>query len=245
MGTFSVPRYAVYYSPASDGALWRFGSAVLGYDGFSGTEVPQLVPPGFDLASWRALTAEPRAYGFHATIKAPFRLSEGKSEATLIAMLTDFAASQSVFDLPSLQVSALDARSGEGAFIALLEPETTPALVALERGTMLALEPCRAPLTDKEFNRRRPDTLTDRQRACLNAYGYPYVLEDFRFHMTLTDRVPEERVEAALSGLKALYSEHVGNPGVPIDALTLFKQEAGANRFKVLARAPLGNGVTE
>lgn len=238
MGTFSVPRYAVYFVPPVDSALYRFGTAVLGYDAAAGVEVPQLVPEGFDLATWRALTVEPRAYGFHATIKAPLRLAEGKTEESLIAAFNDIAAALEPFKLPILQTTPIDAREGEGAFIALMEPGLTPALEALENEVMLSLDPFRAALTDKEYVRRRPEKLTDRQRYYLNAYGYPYVLEDFRFHMTLTSRVPEEQVDMAIKGLARLFNEQVGSTGVLVDSLALYKQEAGASRFKQLARAP-------
>ena len=74
----SKPRYAVYYAPAADSALWRFGSATLGYDALTGEDLPFAVPPGCDLALWPAFTEEPRRYGFHATLKAPFELADGR-----------------------------------------------------------------------------------------------------------------------------------------------------------------------
>lgn len=237
-------RYAIYYAPHPDSALWRFGSAVLGYDGASGQAVPQIVPEGFDTPTWRLLTADPRVYAFHATLKAPFRLAEGQTEEALLEALNVFAAAQAPFQLPRLEVAAVDARAGEGAFVALVEPRPTPALLALENAVVEAFEPFRAPLTDKEFARRLPETLTARQRDCLNRYGYPFVLEDFRFHLTLTGRVPEEQVEAARAGLAALHAQYVGHEPVRVDALALFRLEAGAAQFKVLARAPFGAAVT-
>lgn len=241
-------RYAIYYAPHPDSALWRFGSAVLGYDAASGDDVPQLAPEGFDTPTWRLLTADPRVYGFHATIKAPFRLVEGQSEQELVAEFGRFAAAQRPFDLRRLDVTAVDARAGQGAFIALVEPPAapqTPALLALEQAAVDAFEPFRAPLTDKEFARRLPETLTARQRENLHHFGYPFVHEDFRFHLTLTGRVPEEQVEAARAGLAALHAQHT--PGGPerIDALALFRQEAGAPRFRILTRVPFGGAGGE
>ncbi|MGI6246393.1 MAG: DUF1045 domain-containing protein [Pseudochelatococcus sp.] len=240
-----VTRYAVYFAPEPTDALWRFGSAVLGYDGASGEEVPQLVPEGFEAPAWRLLTADPRLYAFHATIKAPFRLAADQTEETLAAALTEFAASRQRFVLPALQVTAIADRQG-GAFIALTESkglgsrglaEPTPALLALERDTVKVFEPFRAPLTDKEFAKRCPEALTERQLGHLKAYGYPHVFEDFRFHLTLTGRVPEEKVEKALNGLTKLYGEHVGQARVPVEALALYRQ-TGNERFRVFARAP-------
>lgn len=236
-------RYAIYFMPHPDSAFWRFGSAVLGYDAASGDSVPQIGPEGFDLASWRLLTADPRAYGFHATIKAPFRLAQGVGEQELVAEFGRFAAAQTPFDLPRLEAAAIEARAGKGAFIALVEPvakPATPALLALEHAAVEAFEPFRAPLTDKEFARRLPERLTERERANLDRYGYPFVHEDFRFHLTLTGLVPSAQVEAARAGLAALHAEQVGIGPVPVDGLGLFRQEAGEPNFKVLTRVPFG-----
>lgn len=231
-------RYAIYFAPDPDSALWRFGSAVLGYDGVTGEDVPDIVPEGFEIPDWRLLTADPRAYGFHATIKAPFRLAQDQTEEDLVTALQAFADSRTPFVLPKLEVAIVGAREGEGAFVALVEPKPSPALAELEAAALEAFEPFRAPLTDKEFSRRLPETLTTRQRDYLNRYGYPFVLEDFRFHLTLTGRVPEDEVEAVHASLEALYKQHVGNESVRVDALAVYHQEKGAGRFRVLARAP-------
>lgn len=242
--SFQAARYAIYFAPPPDSALWQFGSAVLGYDSASGEDVTQIVPEGFDLPTWRLLTADPRTYGLHATIKAPFRLVEGQTEDALIETLAAFAARRASFDLSGPSVTAIEVREGDDAFIALVEPQPTPALLELERDTVEAFEAFRAPLTDKEFARRRPETLSQRQRESLDRYGYPFVLDDFHFHMTLTGRVPANQVEAARTGLAALYAAHVGHAPLRFDALTLFRQEPGAARFKILTRAPFAAGIS-
>ncbi|MEN3351695.1 MAG: hypothetical protein V7632_5330, partial [Bradyrhizobium sp.] len=78
----SHPRYAIYHAPAPDSVLHRFGSTMLGYDAASGDDLrfPDGVTP-----DWRELTQDPRKYGFHATLKAPISLADGKDEAGLIA----------------------------------------------------------------------------------------------------------------------------------------------------------------
>ena len=77
-------RYAIYYAPDPASALWLFGSSVLGYDARTGRNVPLLAPAGISLADWEMATTDPRRYGFHATLKAPFRLALGMSEAALL-----------------------------------------------------------------------------------------------------------------------------------------------------------------
>jgi len=242
-GTALQPaRYAIYAAPSADSALWRFGSAVLGYDAETGDDVTQLVPPGIDPARFRALTSDPRLYGFHGTIKAPFRLAPGVSEADLLAAFARFSAGRYRFTLAPLVLRAVGRQPREGAFIALVEREPAPALAALERATVEAFEPLRAPLTEAEVKKRRPEKLSAQQRGYLDRYGYPYVFEEFRFHMTLTNRVPEAEVEAVMAGLATLYEEAVPPVPVAIDQLALFKQEPGIRedgepaRFRIMAR---------
>src|SRR4051794_24659558 len=108
----AAPRYAIYFAPPPESALWRFGSGVLGYDASTGADAPLLAPDGFLPAEWRDLTAEPRRYGFHATLKAPFRLAEGATEADLAAAMARFAAQRPPVST-ELFVTAL------GSFVAL------------------------------------------------------------------------------------------------------------------------------
>ncbi|MFC7398629.1 DUF1045 domain-containing protein [Chelatococcus sp. GCM10030263] len=235
-------RYAVYFAPPPDSALGRFGSAILGYDAESGADMVQRVPAGIDAERFRALTTHPRVYGFHATLKAPFRLAPQVSEATLLAAFASFAAKRRRFQLAPLALRAVGRQPGAGAFIALAEREPAPALAALERATVEAFEPFRAALTEAEYKKRRPDKLTGQQRAYLDRYGYPYVFEEFRFHMTLTNRVPEAEVESVVAGLATLYEEVVPSVPVVVDQLVLFKQEQAMRengepaRFRVIAR---------
>src|SRR5438876_2656869 len=69
MATF--PRYAIYYVAAPGTDLDRFGTQLLGYDAYSGADLPfpndiiRMAP------NWRDMTKDPRKYGFHATLKAP------------------------------------------------------------------------------------------------------------------------------------------------------------------------------
>src|SRR5258708_19714311 len=85
------PRYAIYFVPAADTALYRFGAAALGYDCFTGADIATLDALPVDAGAWRELTREPRRYGFHATLKAPFHLAAGPTEPKLIGVFLDFS----------------------------------------------------------------------------------------------------------------------------------------------------------
>jgi hypothetical protein len=228
-------RYGLYLAPPALSDLWAFGCGVLGYDAERGADVPQIVPPSQDPASFHVLTEDPRRYGFHATMKAPFRLAEGRTVEELQAALADFCADRTAFRLPRLEVKAVGANAAGDAFIALVEPAPTPELIALERDLVLGFEPFRAPLTDAEIARRNPDRLTERQRENLMTYGYPGVLDLFRFHLTLTGRAPAADVPRLEAELAALYAERVPEPGMLVDQVALFEQIDGG-RFTVRER---------
>lgn len=223
-------RYALYAAPAPDSALWRFGSSVIGYDAALALEAAFPEESLFAADDWAPLTADPRRYGFHGTLKAPFVLAEGRSEAELLDAAAAFAQRQRTFVVPRLEVSLLK------AFVALVPAEPSAALDALAADCVRHFEPFRAPLSDSDRARRLAAPLTDRQRQHLDTWGYPYVFEDFRFHMTLTGALPEDRREPVRAALAALYAP-LAAP-FAVDALAVFRQERREDRFTVLARLP-------
>jgi putative phosphonate metabolism protein len=225
----TAPRYALYYAPAVDSPLWRFGSAVLGYDAVTGEDVPALVPPGCDPVAWPDLTAEPRRYGFHATLKAPFELSAGRSEPQLRAFAHNYAAGLERVPLAGLSVAAL------GRFVALVPSAESQALQRFAFTLVQAFEPFRAPLSEADMARRLQSPLTPAHRAYLEAYGYPYVGDAFRFHMTLTGSLPPEQVAPVKDALALAYAQAVpGETPFAIDRIGLFKQETRKSRFRLL-----------
>lgn len=227
-------RYAVYFAPEPGSALWQFGSRVIGYDAATGEDQSFLVPEGWTDRDWRDATAEPRRYGFHATLKAPFRLAEGATEAGLAEAFAAFAAGRPAPSPVPLRVELLD------TFVALVPAAPSPGIAALEEAVLRAFEPFRAPLSPAERARRRPETLTARQRHALDIWGYPHVLEDFRFHMTLSGRLPSTRAPETRDALARLAAGQTLSGTIPIDRLGLFRQGAGEERFRIVASAPLG-----
>ena len=100
-----------------------------------------------------------------------------------------------------------------------------------------ATDPLRAPLSAAEIARRRPDRLTKRQRRLLNRWGYPFVMQEFRFHMTLTDRLPPDQTAGMLHRLGAHVAPVLPRP-LRIDDLCLFGEDAGG-RFHLMHRFAL------
>lgn len=171
-------RVAVYYAPRPDDPLFAAGSAWLGRDAESGAPMPQPNLP--DIA---ALTAEPRGYGFHATLKPPMRLAEGRTWDALLQAARDLAERVAAFALPPLAVSDVH------GFLALRETEPCPPLQALAEACVATLDPFRAQPSPAELERRRRGGLTAQQDAMLLRWGYPYVFDTWFFHMTLTRRL--------------------------------------------------------
>jgi hypothetical protein len=100
------------------------------------------------------------------------------------------------------------------------------------------LDAFRAPLTGAEFARRRPDALTPRQRELLKAWGYPYVLAEFRFHLTLTDRIPRHRRPAVEHVLSGWFAGSLG-ADVPVAALAVFTEAEPGAPFLLHSLHPL------
>jgi len=100
-------RYAIYYAPKPDSPLDRFGAAWLGRSAHTGAAVDRTAVPGIEPRRLHELTAEPRRYGFHGTLKPPFALREGTTAADLVEAARAFAAVRAPFLLPPLRLAAL------------------------------------------------------------------------------------------------------------------------------------------
>jgi hypothetical protein len=229
-------RYALYLAPPPESALWRFGCRVLGRDAATGESIEGYAPPGFSPEGWSEIAAEPRRYGFHATLKAPFYVRDGRTVGELEARVEALAASFTAFDLGALRASALKPGGGESGFVALTPAARLAELAALESRALRELDVFRAPPSEAEIGRRRPDRLSERQRNYLNAWGYPYVLEEFRLHFTLTGAVAAP--EALRVQLAEDFASEVPDPSFAVDAVVLFEQPEG-EAFRIRRRFPL------
>ena len=219
------PRYAIYFAAGADSALSRFGAELLGYDVYTGDEMPFPADASRVAPDWRDVTADPRKYGFHGTLKAPMALASGRTEAELIAVCAAFAGKAR--PMPSIR-PVVDSISG---FIAVIPAEPVGTLQQLAADCVREFDDFRAPMTAEDRARRKPDKLTERQRDYLDRWGYPYVMEEFRFHMTLTGRLDAERRGPILEMLRARFSA-LGLETLAIDRIALFKQDDARARFR-------------
>ena len=214
-------RYAVYFVPRDGTALAAFGARVFGADAAaSGIG---------EAAIWNTGA---RRYGFHATLKAPFHLKPGCTQADVIETARNVAASLNRFEIPKLEVSLVD------DFIALTPLGPSDSLRALGDTCVRGFEPLRAPLSRADIERRLASGLTSAELAYLDAWGYPYVFEGFQFHMTLTDALAPMDAARLRVALAAQYAAFDGP--IAIDAITVCRQPTRDASFEVWRRFDLG-----
>lgn len=213
LATRMGPRYAIYFSPAPDSAWGRFGRAWLSRES--------------------DLVRAARRYGFHATLKTPFRLAGGARLGELTAALDRFCAARAAFELPAMEVRALR------DFIAVVPVASDARLAAIAAECVQRFDRWRAPLSDDEIRRRRSRILTQREEANLARWGYPWVLEDFRFHFSLSG--PHDPGEAAARLAQAARAAAAKLAGAPFcfDAISVFEEPAPGAAFREVHRAPL------
>jgi Protein of unknown function (DUF1045) len=230
-------RYALYLAPPPESDLWRFGSDVIGRDAASDASIEGFAPEGYDPEGWRESTSEPRRYGFHMTLKAPFRLRADLDVVDLMDRVAAFARTRQPFAAGELHVSEMAADEGRG-FVVLKPKGDLKALRSFEESAVRTLDSVRAPWTREECGRRSVSRLTPRQRYYLEAWGYPYVIDEFRPHFTLTSAIANAgRVAKALDWEFRL---RIPSPALGVKALTLFGEKEPGGEFKVLRRFALG-----
>src|ERR1700742_5175794 len=100
-------RYAIYFCPSSGAPLHRLGSHWLGRDATTCATLDPYLPDLMRREDWLRVTENPRRYGFHATLKPPFRLAEDVTLEDLQAALREFAQRRDSFEAPRLGVRTI------------------------------------------------------------------------------------------------------------------------------------------
>ena len=180
MNTENAYRYAIYYAPEASSAWWAMGSHWLGRCALTGRQLAQPVIEGVAPDLMHTYTQDPRRYGWHATLKAPFVLAPGESLSSLISGLRTIASQVSAFDMPRLQVST------DGGFLALRPIGHHKHIHNTADACVTSLQALTQPLSAEDLARRRQKKLTALQERYLQEWSYPWVLNEFQFHMSLT-----------------------------------------------------------
>lgn len=224
-------RYAVYFTPPKESPLTRLAAAWLGRDPFTGAAMTPPAIAALAPAEIAFHTAAARRYGFHATLKAPFHLAAGESDSSLADAIARFAAEVEPFAIPRLAVGQLD------GFFALLPAAPTAALNRLANDVVRAFDRFRSPLSEAEIERRNPDALSAEEFHNLHRWGYPYVFDAFRFHMTLTGRVGGGEAERVRAALEEVFGAVLAAP-VPVEGIALFVEPEPGAPFTVHSYSP-------
>ncbi|GAA4020860.1 DUF1045 domain-containing protein [Actimicrobium antarcticum] len=225
-----MTRYALYFAPPSASLWWQAGCRWLGRDPEGLLEQLDPHAPRRDHA---------RRYGFHATLKAPFRLVDGVTEAQLLALVREVVADQVPLQLQAPAIGLL------GDFLALLVAGPHADSAALAQRCVSQVDPLRAPPTPSDLTRRRNAGLTARQNALLQRWGYPYTEEEFRFHMTLSDSLAMVDPAAIAAMRMAAGLAFAGAMTTPLmlEGVAVFREDVAGAPFRLIARCPFGGAA--
>lgn len=225
-------RYAIYWAPQAGSALAELGEAWLGRSTEAATVAARPAVAGFSATALDAITAEPRRYGLHATLKPPFRLAAGWRAEGLAKALAGFAHGLAPASAPPLRLKRI------GGFLALVPGGPAPLLQSLAAACVAHFDGFRAPPEAQEIARRERAGLTAAQRENLRRWGYPYVMAEFRFHVTLTGPLEPETAARLEPPLAALFAPAMA-AGLDIHELALFREPAPGAPFELVQRAAM------
>ena len=217
-------RYAIYYIP--DLPLFQIGSDWLGWNSITGQET-------LLSADHCRITDRPRKYGFHATVKPPFSLASNSTQGDLQDAFQTFCASVSPATGGTLKISRL------GRFLAMTQDVQSNEVTELAASTVSHFDKFRAPLSDQDIAKRRQRRLTPQQDALMLRWGYPYVMQEFKFHMTLTGPLAPNEIDAIEHDANTRFQEFIGQP-LKIASLALLGEDSDSGRFHVVDKLSLG-----
>lgn len=235
-GFAESPRYALYYAPRAEEALAVAACRWLGRNPETG-EARAISPvPGVSYERLLEVVADPCLYGFHGTLKPPMALVDGATERDLLDAVGRLAAAERPIEVPTMALAGLS------DFLALVPSDCSSGLQDLADRCVVEFDEFRRPADAAELGRRRLAGLTQRQDELLVRWGYPYVLEQWRFHLTLTGRLRDESERRIIMDqLRRRFAAFVDRPLLVRD-LCVFRQPAPGRPFIVLARFRLGGG---
>jgi hypothetical protein len=220
-------RVGLYYAPAIDDPLWSRAAAWLGRD--PETNAPCKQP---DLPDIAGITADPRGYGFHATLKPPMRLRAGVTWNDVVTATEEVAAGLPAFDLPPMAVTDLQ------GFLALCDTTPSTALQACADLCAVGLDHLREPPDAAEIARRTAPYHSPAHKIMLARWGYPYMFATWFFHMTLTRRLSPAEKAIYMPAAEAHFGDLPSQPRRVTD-LCLYTQAAIGAPFTLAMRFPL------
>jgi ribose 1,5-bisphosphokinase len=232
-----MTRYALYFAPEPHTPWWRAGCHWLGRDPASDADATlacaQPDIPGLPRLLLAKLTSDARRYGFHATLKAPFRLQGGFTEAHLVEMAEAFCDAQKPLFVPDVEVGRI------GKALALRATGDTRQIDDLALRCLQYFDLLRAAPTAAEQHKYRARGLSAREEELLQRWGYPYAEEHFRFHMSLSDSLVElddASIDALCEAATAHFAHARASEPLAIEGLSIFREIERGTPFQVWKR---------
>ena len=227
-------RYAICFAPERDSPLETLGCEWLGRDKAGGFVDRRVEVRGLTPDRLTTLTKGPRSYGMHGTLKPSFELRPHATEKALLTVAEVIARSFSPIELPPMEL-------GEIGYIVSLVPEaSSAALEDLAAACVRAFDGFRSPLTQAEEEAYKRNRLTVHQRQMLVHWGYPYVMEEFDFHISLTDPVIDEDERAAIKTTVEHLAKDILHKPLMMRELVVFSQKGPEAPMSIIARFPFG-----
>lgn len=225
-------RFAIYYAPDRDSTLWRRGCDWLGRDAAAKTFLrqPEFKKIGTD--EFADATALPRRYGLHATIRPPMRLAAGVDLERLQAVARALSAR-----LPIVEIGKFEVKLFRG-FLALVPEKQKSAVTSLAADCVSYFEPMRAPLEVEEQVARMGAGLTDAQMLLLDKYGYPYVMDEYRMHISLTGPLEESQRKVFKAAAERWFEKALEEDYV-LNSISIFHEPGAGEPFERIADFPL------
>ena len=215
------PRFSIYFAPSDNSELAEFGRQVLQDEALE-NDYPERIK----------ITRKAAHYGFHSTFKAPMELAEGADLNQLLQAVETFVRTKKPVALKGLGPNRIK------GFHALTLPASNE-VDQFAADVVTSFDHFRAPMSEADRARRNPSELSARQREYLERYGYPHVLDEFRFHMTLSHRLDNiAESNSYHTWLLDLFSKTVTETPW-LDRLAIFSQPNRASAFTRIAEFPV------
>lgn len=183
-------RYAIYYAPPKESNLEEFGRYWFGWDPLNAKLInnKQRINylNGFGIKNLKNIDKNvliAKKYGFHGTLIPPFKLNKNYSTNLLFKKTEDIAKKFKKFKFYKFKLKKIN------NFYAFVQNKKNNNINKLSNRLVRELFKFRSPLTKKEIDRRNPSKLSKLQLNILHKWGYPYLMSEFNFHMTLASEV--------------------------------------------------------
>ena len=222
----NISRFAIYFVPPESNDLTRFTASWFGWDVYKGIKVdyPVLHNLNYDI---KEITNTPSKYGFHGTLKAPFSLVPNKTIDDLKLSLSMLSRSIKKFLIPSICLREIS------GFIAIVPTVQNQSINFLARKCLEGLDCFRDAEPPEILNKRRSAGLSSSEERHLLKWGYPYVLDDFRFHLTMTGKLTPKVSKNVFSVLSSELQAALNAP-LPINKICLFGESNINGQFEVI-----------